>query len=286
AAYVDPDFFTIFSFPLLEGDPLKPFIDDNSIIITKTLAKKYFGGADPVGKTLVMDQKDNFTVTGVIADFPENSSVSFDMLWPMSRYAHHFRGNGDWKTIDEDLGNFYYTIYLQLKPTASPRAVERKLTAFYQNKKGPDSKTDFFTLQPLRTLHLVTPQGDASARSIVRIFTAVAVLILMIAGINYVNLSTARAILRSKEVSVRKIIGAGRPQLFFLFVTESAVLFLLASLLAFLLVMLLLPLYNNLAAKQLVFSLSDPGVWLVVGGTVVGTLAAACIYPALLLSAF
>src|SRR6185312_9722097 len=100
AAYVDPDFFTIFSFPLLEGDPLKPFIDDNSIIITKTLAKKYFGGADPVGKTLVMDQKDNFTVTGVIADFPENSSVSFDMLWPMSRYAHHFRGNGDWKTID------------------------------------------------------------------------------------------------------------------------------------------------------------------------------------------
>jgi putative ABC transport system permease protein len=120
----------------------------------------------------------------------------------------------------------------------------------------------------------------------VHIFAVVAILILVIAGINYVNLSTARSMLRSKEVSVRKIIGAGRPQLFFQFVTESAILFLLASILAFALIMLLLPLYNNLAAKQLVFSLSDPGIWLVVGCTIIGTLAAASIYPAILLSAF
>ena len=285
-AFVDPSFFTVFSFRLLEGNPSKPFNDDNSIVITETVAKKYFGQTDPLGKTLVIDQKNNFTVTGVLVDFPDNSSMKFDILFPMDQFAHHFRGNGDWKTIDEDLGNFAYSIYLQLKPAAAPAAVEKKLTDIFRDKKGPDAKTDFFTLQPLRSLHLVAPDGNASALSIVHIFTAVAILILVIAGINYVNLSTARSILRSREVSLRKIIGAGRPQLFFQFVTESTLLFLFASLVAFGLIVLLLPLYNNLAAKQLVFSLSDPGVWLAVGSTIIGTLAAASIYPALLLSAF
>jgi putative ABC transport system permease protein len=164
--------------------------------------------------------------------------------------------------------------------------VQQKLTAIYRDKVGTDAKTDFFILQPLHNLHLIIADGNAGALSIVHIFAVVAVLILFIAGINYVNLSTARAMLRSREVSVRKIIGAGRPQLFFQFVTESVLLFLFASLLAFGLILLLLPLYNNIAAKQLVFSLKDPGVWLVTGCTITGTLIAASIYPALLLSAF
>ncbi|HEV3413531.1 MAG TPA: ABC transporter permease [Puia sp.] len=285
-AFVDPDFFTVFDFPLLEGNRNHPFTDDHSIVITQSVARKYFGNTDPMGKTLVFDKKVNFTVTAVLADFPANSSINYDIIFPMDLKAHTFTGNGDWKTIDEDLGNFLYTIYIQLKPTASPAAVESKLSAIYRDKKGPDGKTDFFTLQPLSSLHLITADGNTSALSIVRIFTAVAILILIIAGINYVNLSTARSMLRSKEVSVRKIIGAGRPQLFFQFVTESALLFLFASFLAFGLILLLLPLYNNLAAKQLVFSLKDPGVWLVIGCTIAATLAAASIYPALLLSAF
>jgi putative ABC transport system permease protein len=285
-AYVDPDFFTIFDFPLLKGNRIHPFTDDHSIVITESMAKKYFGGADPMGKILVLDKKDNFNVTGVLADFPANSSLNYDIIFPMDLYAHNFDGNSEGKTIDEDFGNFVFTIYLQLKPTASPAAVEQKLTAIYRNNVDGESKSDFFTLQPLRSLHLIATDGNTSALSIVRIFSAVAVLILVIAGINYVNLSTARSMLRSKEVSVRKIIGAGRSQLFFQFVTESAMLFLFASILAFGLIMLLLPLYNNLAAKQLVFSLKDPGVWLVIGCTIAGTLAAASIYPALLLSAF
>ena len=285
-AFVDPDFFTVFDFPLLKGDRTHPFIDDHSIVITHSLAQKYFNDSDPIGKTLVFDKKVNFTVTGILADFPANSSINYDILFPMDLRAHTFRGNGEWKTIDEDLGNFGYTTYLQIKPTASPDKVGKTLSTIFVAKKGPDSKADFFTLQPLTTLHLITPDGNRSALSIVRIFTAVAILILVIAGINYVNLSTARSMLRSREVSVRKIIGAGRPQLFFQFVIESTLIFAFASILAFGLVMLLLPLYNNLSAKQLVFSFSDPNIWLVIGCTIIGTLAAASIYPALLLSAF
>jgi putative ABC transport system permease protein len=284
--FADPDFFTVFDFPLLEGNRAYPFTDDHSIVITQSMAGKYFGNADPMGKVLVFDKKDNFTVTGVLADFPANSSINYDIIFPMDRLTRIFSAAGDIKPADEDLDNFLYTTYLQLKPAGSPAAVQQKLTAIYRDKVGTDAKTDFFILQPLRDLHLITADGNTSALSIVRIFTVVAILILVIAGINYVNLSTARAMLRSREVSVRKIIGAGRPQLFFQFVTESVLLFVFASVLAFGLIILLLPLYNNIAAKRLVFSLSDPSVWLVIGCTVAGTLAAASIYPALLLSAF
>jgi putative ABC transport system permease protein len=284
--FADPDFFTVFDFPLLKGNRVHPFTDDHSIVITQSMARKYFGDTDPMGKVLVFDKKDNFTVTGVLADFSAGSSINYDIIFPMDRLTHIFSVNGEMKPADEDLYNFLYSTYLQLKPAASPAAVQQKLTTIYREKAGADSKTDFFTLQPLRSLHLITGDGNTSALSIVRIFTVVAVLILVIAGINYVNLSTARSMLRSREVSVRKIMGAGRPQLFFQFVTESALLFLFASLLAFGLILLLLPLYNNIAGKQLVFSLRDPSVWFIIGSTIAGTLAAASIYPALLLSAF
>jgi putative ABC transport system permease protein len=284
--YADPDFFTVFDFPLLEGNRAQPFADDHSIVITQSMAAKYFGDTDPMGKVLVFDKKENFTVTGVLADFPANSSINFDIILPMDRLAHIFIASGEIKPPDQDLDNFMYATYLELKPTGSPVAVQQKLTAIYRDKVGADAKSDFFALQPLHDIHLITAGGNGNALSIVRIFTAVAILILVIAGINYVNLSTARSMLRSREVSVRKIIGAGRPQLFFQFVTESALLFLFASLLAFGLILLLLPLYNNVAAKQLVFSLKDPSVWLIIGCTIAGTLIAASIYPALLLSAF
>lgn len=285
SVFVEPGFFTLFDFPLLEGDRNQPFRDDHSIVITRSMAKKYFDNTDPLGKTLVIDQKYVFTVTGVLADFPDNSSFHYDMLFPMDFFAHHLPDTS-WKAIDEDFGNYTYTIFVRLQPAASPTTVQQKISAIYRQKQGADSKSNFFTLRPLKDIHLISKDGDRNALSIVRIFAAVALLILVIAGINYVNLSTARSMLRSKEVSVRKIVGAGRPQLFLQFITESAMLFGMASVLAFGLISLLLPLYNDLAAKQLVFRFSDPGVWLVVGCTITCTLAAASIYPALLLSAF
>jgi len=288
SAYVDPSFFSLFSFPLIKGNKLKPFSDDYSVVLTSSVAKKYFGDADPLGKIMV-NGKENLVVTGVIRDFPGNSGIRYNMLFPMSYYAKKFTewgGNGAWKTIDEDLGNYQYYTYVQLKKNTSPEPVTKKITQLFREKKGADAKDDFFTLQPLKSIHLVAGDGNTDRLEKVRIFLIVAILVLCIACIKYVNLSTARAMLRSKEVSVRKIIGAARWQLFIQFITESILLFLLSSLLAFLLVYLLLPLYNNLSGKNLLFSLSNGNVWIVVGGAILGSLALASIYPALLLSSF
>ena len=287
-AFVDSGFFSLFDFKLLKGNRERPFPDMHSIIVKESAAKKYFGSNNPLGQVLVNDYG-NFTVSGVVEDFPENSSMQYDMLMPMSLYADMFTkwgGNGDWKTIDEDLGNFPYRTYLELQKDVSLEKVAQKLTRIFRDKKGENAKDDFFTFQPLRSLHLVAADGGTGALETVRIFLIVAILVLCIACINYVNLSTARSMLRSKEVSVRKIIGAARWQLFIQFIAESALLFLFASLLAFLLIYLLLPLYNDLSGKHLLFSLANSKVWLVIGSAVAGSLALASIYPALLLSSF
>jgi putative ABC transport system permease protein len=242
------------------------------------------------GKVLTTDQG-NFTVSGVIEDFPENSSLQYNMLLPMGLYAEEFAssgGNGNWKTMDEDLGNYYFRIYLQLGKGVSPEIVSKKITQLYINKRKDDKdvKNNSFALQPLRSIHLISADGNRSAMQTVRIFLIVAIFILCIACINYVNLSTARSLLRSKEVSVRKIIGAARTQLFFQFIVESAVLFLFATCLSLFLLYLLLPLYNEITGRHLLFNLADSNVWLVIGCTITGTMALSAIYPALQLSSF
>ena len=285
-AYVDPSFFSMFSFKMLKGNTANPFKDNNSIVITTSTAKKYFGTTDVIGKVLTYHDTVNFTVSGVMEDFPQNSSIHYDMLFPMSLYAKDFGGNGSWKTIDEDLGGYNYFIYLQLKSNASPQVVAQKLSKIFADKKNEDVKTNFFTLQTLTSIHLITADGNSSALQTVRIFLIIAILILVIACINYVNLSTARSMLRSKEVGMRKIIGASKYQLFIQFIVESALLFALATLLAFIIIYLMMPLYNSISGKQLVFNLSDKNVWLVIGCSVLGTLAAGSVYPALLLTSF
>jgi putative ABC transport system permease protein len=285
SAYVDPSFFSIFDVKLLKGNTSNPFKDDHSIVLTASTAKKYFGTNNAEGKILVAD-KQNFLVTGVIPDFPENSRFQYTVLFPMSLFAKNFGGNGAWKTIDEDLGNYQYNIFLQLQKTASTETVAKKISKIFVDKKGEDSKDNFFTLQSLKSLHLVTADGNTSALRMTEVFLVVAVLILLIACINYVNLSTARSMLRSKEVSMRKITGASKSQLFVQFITESAVLFVFAAVLAFCIIYLLLPLYNNISGKHLVFNLKDSNVWVITGSTIIGTMLLSGIYPALLLSSF
>jgi len=289
-AFVDSTFFSVFDFKLLEGNPAKPFDDINSIIITSSEAKKYFDDKDALGKILVTD-RGNFIVSGVVQDFPENSSLHYNMLLSMGWYTKEFAasgGNGDWKTMDEDLGNYYFSIYLQLGKDVSSETVAKKISQLYIDKRkgDADAKNNFFVLQPLRTLHLIAADGNISALQTVRIFLIVALLILFIACINYVNLSTARSILRSKEVSVRKIIGAAKTQLFIQFIIGSVLLFSFASVLAFIIIYLLLPLYNEIAGKHLIFSFTNSNVLLVVASAIIGALAIASIYPALQLSSF
>lgn len=289
AGFVDSTFFTLFDFKLLQGNPQKPFNDINSVILTQSTAKKFFGEQDPMGKVLVQD-KENFVVTGVAADIPENSSIKFNMFFSMGYFGKQFTawgGNGDWKTMDEDLGNYQYDLFLQIRKDASADLAAKKLTQIFRDhRKGDNVSHSSFSAQPLKSMHLVTASGNAGARQTVNIFLLVAVLILFIACINYVNLSTARSMVRSREVSVRKIIGAARLQLFIQFIIESAVLFLIASIFSFVIIYVLLPLYNSISGKHLVFNLANGDLWLVIGLSICGVLIMGSIYPAILLSSF
>ena len=286
-AYADPSFFSLFDFKFLSGSAARPFEGSHSVVLTSSIAKRFFGDQDPIGKILQADKRDNFKVTAVIEDFPSNSTINYSMIFPMSLNAERFGGNGEWKTIDEDLGNFNYSIYLLLKPDASPEVVGKKVTGLYRDMRSnePNMKT-YYTLQALTDLHLYAADGNSRAMQTVKIFVLVSIFILIIACINYVNLATARSIVRSKEVSVRKIIGARKSHLFIQFLLESGILFLLSTVAAFVIIRLLLPLYNDISGKQLVFNLGSANVWLVLLTAVIGSLAVASIYPAILLSSF
>ena len=285
-AFIDGSFFSIFDIRLLKGDVKNPFPDNNSIIISSATAKMFFGNDDPIGKIIVADNKENFTVRGVMQDFPENFSLQYDMFLPLSMHERDYgKDHSYWKSMNEDWGNYMYTTFVLVQPDASLKAIEKKLTQL-QHEHNPGAMDVFYTLQPLAKLHLYDADGSSSARQMVQIFFIVAVLLLIIACINYVNLSTARAILRAKEVSVRKIIGAAKTHLFTQFIIETIILFAIATVVAIIIIASLIPLYNNISGKHTHFSIADAGMWSTIGITTTAALLASSVYPAMLLSSF
>jgi len=286
AFMVDTSLFKVFDYKVLKGNPNNPFTDLHSIVITESTAKRFFGDEDPIGKVLQGNSKDNYTVSGVLADFPENSSFKADILFSFELAKKNYH-NGFWKSLEQDWGDYFYQTFVLLKPGASATAVANKLTAIHlaNQKEAAQAKLQYVA-QPLLHLHLYNTDGTPSGLQTVRIFLIVAFLILIIGCINYVNLSTARAMLRSKEVSVRKIIGAERRQLFAQFIIETTLFFVIAVVLSLTAVKLLMPVYNTISGKEMQFNLFDANVWKVIGLTIIGSLAASSVYPALLLSSF
>jgi putative ABC transport system permease protein len=283
AVFADPSFFSLFDFPLVKGDMATPFADDNSVVITKKTAAKFFGNTDPIGKVIVADNKQHFVVTGVIADFPTNSSLQCDMIMPMSFHLKAMLAQG--MDMSNNFSYLDYATYLLLKPGASIKKLSDKILQIHLAHKPDDTDADYLLL-PLTKMHLYNADMSDNGMATVRIFIAIALLILVIACINYVNLSTARSMLRAKEISMRKIVGAGKTQLFMQFIIETALLFSIAAVLAIGLVDLLMPVFNQIAGKQIVFDLGDYHIWVILLAAITATLAASSIYPALLLSSF
>jgi putative ABC transport system permease protein len=290
--YTEPSLFQMFDYPLIEGSARNPFPTDHSVVITAATAKKYFGNTDPIGKVLQGDHKENFVVSAVIKDFPENSSLQCDILFSAELFKKAVYGPGPghsiWPSLDDDFGNYQWETYLLLKPGAAAKPIVDKLLQISIRHKPNQKLADIgsYQLQPLTETHLYAPDGSSSAMQTVKIFSLVALLILLIASINYVNLSTARAMLRAKEVSVRKIIGAARKQLIAQFVIETLLFFAISLGFALLAIALLMPFYNDLAGKQMHFDVLAGSLWKVIGLTALATLIASSIYPALLLSSF
>jgi putative ABC transport system permease protein len=288
SAYIDPELFDILDFSFIEGNRESPFQNNRSIVVTEPFAKKYFGNEDPVGKVITRDDaKESYTVTGVVKVL-HNSQTNFDYFLPLNIINEFFGNPADPKNgVDGDWSNYDFETYLRLNPETSPASVAAKLTQLQKmNVSDNITKTLNYRLQPLATVHLYNSDGTEGLITMVRIFTWVAFIILLIASINYINLTTAKAAQRAREIGVRKIIGAGKHQLFFQFISESFTVFSLAMGVSLLLIKLLFPLYNALTGKDLSFNLFDSSVLKVLGFTMMVTLMVSSIYPALLLSSF
>ncbi|MEJ0031600.1 MAG: ABC transporter permease [Bacteroidota bacterium] len=285
--FVDPSFFTMFDFELIKGDKNHPFNDANSVVLTQSEAKRFFGGQDPIGKTLIADNRDNLVVSGVLKDFPANSSIEGQMLFSTELQKKIAKDNG-WRDFDDNWGNYGWNTFLQLQQGVSISDIEDKLSKINHTHQPSMRPADvgYYKLQPLKDIHLYAPDGKPVVLRTVRTFSLVAILILVIAAINYVNLTTARALVRSKEVSVRKVIGATRRQLFNQFVVHTCLFFFIAVVLAFGVMALAMPLYNNIAGKSLQFNPLDLNLWKVIGITLACVLIASSVYPASLLSSF
>jgi putative ABC transport system permease protein len=295
--FVDPNFFKVFSASFVNGSPQNSLAQPNTVVLTETTAKRYFGDMNPVGQFLTWENDRDYQVTGVIKDFPENSHLKPDFLASMK--GQEIDKNMEW------INNMVYTYFL-IKDGYTKEVVDAKLEDLVKKYVGPAVKQYMgvsfeeaigqglqyrWYAQPLSEIHfdreIAAGPEPLGNRSYMFIFSIIAIFILVIACINYMNMSTARSAKRAKEVGIKKSLGSNRNNLVLQFLSESIFITLIALILASVLIKLLLPGFNNLIDKQLVFNYFDNYKVLpliVVFGIGIGTIAGS--YPAFFLASF
>lgn len=293
-AIVDPSFFSIFTLPLTEGDAKTALLQPNTVVISRKTAEKYFGKEEAIGKMLGFNNNtEMYKITGVMENVPSNSHFHFDMFASMVGWDQ--AKSDSWMQ-----GNFH--TYLLLKPNSDLAAIQSRFPAMVEKYMGPQIQRDMglslsqfrtkgnelgFALQPLTALHLhsdtSTELEPGGSPTYVYIFGAIALFMLLVACINFINLSTAGASRRAKEVGIRKVAGSGKFQLIRQFLSESVLIAMFALIIGFMLVKLTLPAFNSISGKNLEFD-TKPIIAFIITGLLVGLIAG--IYPAFYLSSF
>lgn len=294
-AFASAPFFSVFTYPMVHGDPATCLAEPWTACVSKSIAKKYFGEEDPMGKSFKINAnggQDSYKITGVFEDMPENAHAKWDILLSYITFTTVKVPGGQAET--EAFWDGFMT-YLLLKPGVNQKALEQKIPALISDKFGTPmrqySDSVAFAFQPLTSIHLnsnylfeAEPNGDESS---VRFLLIIGSLVLLIAWFNYINLSTARSETRAKEVGVRKVVGSGRGSLILQFMTEAGLLNLVAIGISIGMAQLVMPLFERLAGKPLPFTLfAQSSLWLTIFGVLLfGTLLAG-LYPAFVLSSF
>lgn len=296
--FSDPTIFNVFTIPLRQGEPKTALKDPYTLVLNKKTAEKYFGKENPLGKIIKLDNEKDYKITGVFTDIPHNSHFHFDIIASLASLEESC--SPSW------LRDNFFT-YILLKPGASPKALEAKFPRLIKKYFAPELEKQFgqsmetlinegnvraeFYLQPLLRIHLYSDlMAELEANSDIKyvyIFSAIALFILVIASINFMNLTTARSAGRAKEVGMRKVLGSDRRQLIGQFLVESTVLSIIAMVIALVLVNLALPYFNSLSGKELPLADNYNGVMvlsMLVITLLTGLLAG--FYPAFFISAF
>ncbi len=283
-SYVDASLFSMFTFPFVEGNAKTAFSQLHSMVITQATAKKFFGtDKNVLGKTVRVDNKQDYIVTGLIKDIPKNSTVNFEWVSPFDIW---YNENQSWAQY---WGNNCLSTFVELKPGVNAASVNKLLYDFIQQHEPRSIARPF--LWSLHDWHLRDEfnngvQTGGGRITYVHLFTTIAWIILLIACINFMNLATARSEKRAKEVGVRKVLGAGRQNLIFQFISEALFMAALSAIVALIIMALVLPAFNLLVQKELSLGLNNPlhTVALVVITFVCGLVAGS--YPSLYLSSF
>jgi len=276
---VDPQFLTMFSFAVLRGSAETALLDKHSIVLAESMATKYFGDDDPIGQIVTLDYRHPLRVTAVVADVPRNSTIRFDFLVPI-QLSPELRQKPEWL---DTWYNCAFETFVQLRPEADPRDLDRKIAGRVKQADPESIITPF--LFPYRDLNLHSVSGEGSFIAVLATYSLIAVLILTIACVNFMNLSTAQAAGRAKEIGVRKVLGATRFELVVQFYCEALLYSFAALAVALVIVEHVLPAFNRLTGAEIGFGdLLDP--WVAAGAIAVTVLTGLVAggYPALVLS--
>ncbi|NIM12557.1 MAG: FtsX-like permease family protein [Candidatus Aminicenantes bacterium] len=287
----EPSIFKIFTFHFIKGNPKTALNNPNSIVLTETTARKYFGEEDPMGKTIILENKWSFIVTGILKDVPKNSHLKFGLIAP---FAYNTTIQRYGKEIYQEWGKANFVTYFLLAKgvSASVSTLEEKVNNIYKDTAGYAAYKKHYFVQSLKDIHLSShlkaELETNSSMATVWSYAVIGLILLVIACINYMNLSTARSAKRAKEVGMRKTAGANRSQLIMQFFAESLIMSFIALIVALTLVEVILPGFNAFTGKQLSLLKADrfTTIFFVVIVTALFTGIGAGIYPALFLSAF
>jgi putative ABC transport system permease protein len=289
--FASSGFFNVFSFPLLSGDPKTALTEPNTVVISQEIAEKLFHGADAVGKSIIINNDSPVKVTGVMKKWPDNTHMKCDYL---ASYATFLKEVGPSYDIDSQWRNDGCITYVLLRPGADAKAVEKKFATItnkaYEQFKNDGDAAKYY-LKPVQDIHLspnrmgeMQPNTDGKS---VYLLLGIAIFVIIIAWINYINLATARGVGRAKEVGVRKTLGSAKNQLITQFMMEAGLLNLISLLFAFILIAAFLPIFGSVSGVDLSFTLFvSPIFWLnVFAMLLVGTVFSG-FYPAIVLSSF
>lgn len=280
------DFFKMFSFDMVKGDPNTALSDPSSIVITESTAKTFFGDQDPINQLIKVDNGQELKVTGVVKDVPRQSFFEFEYVMPFAYYE----ATQSWVRYSKDnWNNNSFQMYVQLQPEASEAEVNNSIQSILKdnNPKAPTAKLFLHPMSKWR-LYSNFENGINSGGMIeyVRLFIAIAIFVLVIACINFMNLATARSESRAREVGIRKSVGSRRKELIFQFLGESVMITFISSVLAIVIVELVMPAYNLMVNKNISIDYTNPWLWSIAIGwiLIIGVFAGS--YPAFYLSSF
>jgi putative ABC transport system permease protein len=280
---VNEHFFDVFTWKFVKGTPASALNDPHNITLTESAAASIFGKKDPIGQVVKMDNNENYKVTAIVKDVPGNSTLQFDFITAFNYSDPNVkRQMNEWQ-------NSSWNVYLHMQPGANMKAMDAKINEIKHARDKHDEVSTYFSF-PMSKWRLYSDFKDGKnvggMIEYVKMFTIIAIVILLIACVNFMNLSTARSERRAKEVGIRKTLGSNKRQLVMQFFSESVILALIAFVLSLVAVFFILPSFNTLVDKQLRLDLSQPAFWLLALVIVIFTGMVAGSYPALYLSSF